>query len=55
MASSGRFGDFEGTSEEYVTSLPAWRETHRAEKNDRYFNFKYLRLCVHIDISHNII
>jgi hypothetical protein len=24
----------------FITSLPAWRETHRAEKNDGYFDFK---------------
>jgi hypothetical protein len=34
-----------------ITSLPKWRETHRAEKNDEYFDFKHLKLCAHIDIS----
>jgi hypothetical protein len=33
-----------------VTSLTAWRETRRAEKNNRYFDFKRLKLCVHINI-----
>ena len=35
-----------------ITSLPKWRETHCAEKNDGYFDFKHLKLCAHIDISH---
>jgi hypothetical protein len=28
---------------------------NRAEKNDRYFDFEQLKLCVHIDISYNVI
>jgi hypothetical protein len=35
-----------------LKSLPKWRETHRAEKNDKYFDFKHLTLCVHVDISY---
>jgi len=27
----------------HITSLPRWRETHYAEKNNGYFNFKYLK------------
>jgi choline transport protein len=34
-----------------ITSIPACRKTLRAEKDNRYFDFKYLKLCVHIDIS----
>jgi hypothetical protein len=33
-----------------VTSLPGWRETCHAEKNNTYFDFRQLKLCVHIDI-----
>jgi hypothetical protein len=40
-----------GSKGAWVTSLPRWRETHRAEKNDRYFDFKHLKLYAHIDIS----
>jgi hypothetical protein len=29
----------------HITSLPAWRETHRAEKNDRYFDFEQLAVA----------
>jgi hypothetical protein len=38
------------TPKKVVTSLPGWRETHRAEENNRYFDFKQLKLCVHVDI-----
>lgn len=34
-----------------LTSIPAWRETHYAEKNNKYFDFKYLKLYKHVDIS----
>ena len=33
-------------SESKVTSLPTYRETLRAEKNGRYFDFKHLRLYI---------
>jgi hypothetical protein len=32
-------------------SIPAWRETHCAEKDNRYFDFKHLKLYTNIDIS----
>jgi hypothetical protein len=38
-------------SAKLLTSLPRWRETHCAEKNNRYFDFKYLKLCAHINTS----
>jgi hypothetical protein len=34
-----------------LTSIPMWRETHCAEKNDRYFDFKHFKLCTYIDTS----
>jgi hypothetical protein len=34
-----------------ITSIPAWREAPRDEKNDRYLDFKQFRLCVIIEIS----
>ena len=34
-----------------VTSLPVCRETRRAEKSDRYFDFEQLTLYAIIDIS----
>ena len=33
----------------YLTSLPKWREAHRAEKNDGYFDFRHLKLYAHVD------
>ena len=35
-----------------TASIPKWRETHRAEKNDGCFHFEHLKLCAHIDISY---
>jgi hypothetical protein len=35
----------------FLTSIPAWRKTLRAGKNDRYFDFKYLKICTHLNIS----
>jgi hypothetical protein len=37
-------------SKEILTSIPTWRETHRAEKNNKYFDFKQLKLYTQIDI-----
>jgi hypothetical protein len=31
-------------------SVPEWWDTHRAETNERYFDFKYVELCTHVDI-----
>ena len=36
-----------------LTSLPRWRETGCAEKNDRYFDFEQFKLNTHIGISYN--
>jgi hypothetical protein len=36
-----------------VTSLPACRETLRAEKNERYFDFKHLDLHTELQINDN--
>ena len=36
-----------------IMSVPAQREAPRNEKIDWYFEFKQLRLCAHIDISHS--
>jgi hypothetical protein len=33
-----------------LMSVPAWRKTHRAEKIDKYFDFKYLKIWAHINI-----
>jgi len=33
-----------------VTSVPLSRKTHRAGKYERYFEFKWLRFCTHIDV-----
>ena len=32
-----------------LTSIPAWRKTLHAGKNDRYFDFEQLELCIYID------
>jgi hypothetical protein len=34
-------------------SIPVWRETHRAEKNNKYFDFKHREIYAHIDFSYN--
>jgi len=39
----------------FLTSLPAGRETHRAEKIEGYFNFKQLKICAHVDIHYDLI
>jgi hypothetical protein len=44
--------ELERLQKSFVTSRPKWRETHRGEKTDRYFDFKHLKLCVHIDFSY---
>ena len=31
-----------------LTSLPAWREAHRAEKYEGYFNFKQFKFCAYL-------
>jgi hypothetical protein len=36
-----------------LTSIPACRKTLRAEKNNRYFDFKHLKICAHLNISYN--
>jgi hypothetical protein len=36
-------------------SVPRSRETPRDEKNHRYFDFKQLRHCVHIESSHSFV
>jgi hypothetical protein len=38
-----------------VTSLPTWRDAHRAEKYEEYFDFKQLRICTHVEIYYNFI
>ena len=38
-----------------IMSIPACRKTLRAEKNDRYFDFKHLKICAHLDISYNFL
>ena len=35
-----------------LTSVSGWRETHRAEKSDVYFDFKQFKLCEQLDISY---
>jgi hypothetical protein len=37
-----------------LTSIPACRKTLRAEKNDRYFDLKNLKICAHLNISYNL-
>lgn len=36
-----------------LTSIPACRETHRAEKYEGYFDFKQLKICAYIDFYRN--
>ena len=36
-----------------ITSIPACRKTLRAEKNDRYFDLKHLKICAHLNIFYN--
>jgi hypothetical protein len=38
-----------------ITSIPACRKNRCAEKNDRYFDLKYLKICVHLNISYNFL
>ena len=45
----GRLVDF------LLTSIPACRKTLRAERNDRYFDFKHLKICAHPNISNNFL
>jgi hypothetical protein len=35
-----------------LTSILAWRKTLRAGKNNRYFDFKHLKICAHLNISY---
>ena len=35
-----------------ITSVPVSRKTHRAGKYERYFDFKWLKLCAHVDVYH---
>ena len=41
--------------QQIVMSVPGSRETPRDEENHRYFNFKQLRHCVHIESSHSFV
>jgi hypothetical protein len=36
--------------EAVVTSIPTCRKTLRAEKIDRYFDLKHLKICAHLNI-----
>jgi hypothetical protein len=38
-----------------LTSIPACRETHRAEKYEGYFDFKQLTLRAHVGICNSSI
>jgi hypothetical protein len=40
---------------ETLTSIPACRKSLRAEKNNRYFDFKLLKICAHLNISYNFL
>jgi hypothetical protein len=35
-----------------ITSIPVCRKTLRAGKINRYIDFKYLKICVYINISY---
>jgi hypothetical protein len=38
-----------------LTSIPACRKTLRTEKNNRYFDFKHLKICAYRNISYNFL
>lgn len=38
----------------HVTSLPAWRDTLRAETYGGYFDFKQLGICAHVSIRNSL-
>lgn len=38
-----------------AVKCPAWRKTHRAEKIDRYFDFKQFKLCPQIEVCYNFV
>jgi len=38
-----------------LTSIPTCRKTLRAEKFDRYFDFKHLKICAHLNISYKFL
>jgi hypothetical protein len=38
-----------------LTSIPTCRKTLRAEKINRYFDFKYLKICAHLNIFYNFL
>ena len=41
-----------GTVSFKLTSIPASRKTLYAGKNNRYFEFKHLKTCTHLNISY---
>jgi hypothetical protein len=38
-----------------VTSIPTCRKNWCAEKNNRYFDLKHLKICAHLNISYNFL
>jgi hypothetical protein len=37
-----------------LTSIPVCQKTYRAEKNNKYFDFKHLKLYTQIDVSNSL-
>jgi WD40 repeat protein len=52
LSSGGNLLPMLQVSNHWVTSVPACRETLRAEKVERYFDFKHLKICAHLNISY---